>query len=226
MNSKLMHFVYSLLVQEDGRTFAEVKPVNLRKLPIKNIDFTTEEPQRTAVSITTKTLYQQADYPALLNLVTAELAADRNDTIHDLLAFLAEQMIDMNKQKQAALEAFWLDLEGVTEPTAFDTLRNKGKWEKSLHKAVPAARPFVNENSRRRVPLSASLSWNEEAFKGFVKLLVKKIRYFSTIVGVYREHETAVSSLDRQLTVTDRLIDQIVYQLYGLTDEEIVIVEG
>jgi hypothetical protein len=29
-----------------------------------------------------------------------------------------------------------------------------------------------------------------------------------------------------EIASTDRLVDQIVYQLYGLTDEEIAIVEG
>ena len=45
------------------------------------------------------------------------------------------------------------------------------------------------------------------------------------------EHEYAASlavltPIKAQLARTDRLIDQIVYQLYGLTDEEIAIVEG
>ena len=34
------------------------------------------------------------------------------------------------------------------------------------------------------------------------------------------------SNLTERIAHTDHLIDQIVYQLYGLTDEEIAIVEG
>jgi hypothetical protein len=34
-----------------------------------------------------------------------------------------------------------------------------------------------------------------------------------------------VATLPRQIDATDRQIDQLVYQLYGLTDEEIKIVE-
>jgi hypothetical protein len=33
-------------------------------------------------------------------------------------------------------------------------------------------------------------------------------------------------TLQRQIDATDKQIDQLVYQLYGLTDEEIKIVEG
>jgi hypothetical protein len=32
--------------------------------------------------------------------------------------------------------------------------------------------------------------------------------------------------LKARLAATDRLIDQVVYQLYGLTEEEIAVVEG
>ena len=34
------------------------------------------------------------------------------------------------------------------------------------------------------------------------------------------------TSLQRQIEATDKQIDQLVYQLYGLTEEEIKIVEG
>ena len=37
---------------------------------------------------------------------------------------------------------------------------------------------------------------------------------------------TKVLSLKRRLATTDRLIDLIVYRLYGLTEEEVGIVEG
>ncbi len=39
LNSRLMRWLYRNLTQEQGRVFAEVKPINIRKLPIKQIDF-------------------------------------------------------------------------------------------------------------------------------------------------------------------------------------------
>ncbi|MDD3060571.1 MAG: N-6 DNA methylase [Sulfurimonas sp.] len=39
LNSKLMDFYYKFLVPEEGRTFAEVKAVNLKRLPIVNFEF-------------------------------------------------------------------------------------------------------------------------------------------------------------------------------------------
>lgn len=35
-----------------------------------------------------------------------------------------------------------------------------------------------------------------------------------------------LNQLDTQLTATDRQIDRLVYELYGLTEEEVAIVEG
>jgi hypothetical protein len=37
---------------------------------------------------------------------------------------------------------------------------------------------------------------------------------------------TAKTALQRQIDATDRQIDRLVYELYGLTEEEISIVEG
>ena len=206
--------------------YMQFQAPQLSVLPIRNIEFKTSTEKRTAVVNAAKTHYEQGNTAALLAWADAELAANRNDTIHDLLAFLAEQMIALNKDKQSALEAFWLDLEGVTDPKPFDTLRHKGKWEQSLHKNVPAARPFVNESSRSTITLDATLGWNEDAFKGMVKELVGKVSGLSQLVQVYRDHAPGVAALNQRLATTDNLIDQIVYKLYNLTSEEIAIVEG
>ena len=37
---------------------------------------------------------------------------------------------------------------------------------------------------------------------------------------------TAATLLQRQIAATDRQIDRLVYELYGLTEEEIALVEG
>ena len=42
----------------------------------------------------------------------------------------------------------------------------------------------------------------------------------------YEQSKACLEPLKNQLKATDELIDQIVYRLYGLTEEEITIVEG
>jgi hypothetical protein len=41
-----------------------------------------------------------------------------------------------------------------------------------------------------------------------------------------REVDNLLRAIERQITATDRQIDELVYELYGLTGEEIRIVEG
>lgn len=73
--------------------------------------------------------------------------------------------------------------------------------------------------------LDESLGWNEEAFKAFVKALAGKIQNLNDLVHVYRKYHTRYYELLDRIGRTDYLIDQVVYRLYGLTEEEIAIVE-
>jgi hypothetical protein len=108
INSKLMVYIYQKIVPEKGKLFAEIKKVNLVKLPIRKIEFT-----------------------------------DQNEKArHDNMSELVNQMLDLNKKLNNA----------------------KLPQEKNL--------------------------------------------------------------LQRQIEATDKQIDQLVYKLYDLTDEEIKIVES
>jgi hypothetical protein len=57
-------------------------------------------------------------------------------------------------------------------------------------------------------------------------MLVGRVTNLSDVMAVYRRHHSDVQALLQRIAATDRLIDQIVYQLYGLTEEEIAVVEG
>ncbi len=52
------------------------------------------------------------------------------------------------------------------------------------------------------------------------------VQGLSDLVAVYRNHSPAYRELVARIAATDWLIDYIVYKLYGLTEEEIAIVEG
>jgi len=108
LNSRFVRWIYSNLTQEQNRTFAEVKPINLRKLPVRPINFT-----------------DPADVQR-----------------HDRMVALVDRMLTLHKQLAAA-----------------------------------------------KMP-------------------------------------TDTTMLQRQIEATDREIDKLVYELYGLTPEEIKIVEG
>jgi hypothetical protein len=56
-----------------------------------------------------------------------------------------------------------------------------------------------------------------------VELVEGMLALHTRLADVRTEHEKTV--LRRQIEATDRQIDQLVYELYGLTDQEIKIVE-
>jgi len=56
-----------------------------------------------------------------------------------------------------------------------------------------------------------------------VELVEEMLNFHQRLAGVRTDHEKTV--LHRQIETTDRQIDQLVYELYGLTEEEIAIVE-
>jgi len=252
VNSRLLSFFGRIRIPNFAKaTFPKLNPSDVGDLPIRHIAFITSTDGRARLIEEAKAKVEEviralaasgavgSDSPLerailaraaalVLEFVSERLAAEpeQADVVHDLLAHLAEQMMVMNKEKRATVEAFWLDLEGVTERATFETLRNKGKQEYILWEKVLACRPFVSEGSHATRRLDESLGWNEEAFRAFVKVLTDKVQRLSDVVNVYRARSPAYRELAARIEATDWLIDQIVYRLYGLTEEEVAIVEG
>jgi type II restriction/modification system DNA methylase subunit YeeA len=56
--------------------------------------------------------------------------------------------------------------------------------------------------------------------------IVKLVQRFEDHRESYRSGKCDEESLRREIESTDREIDRLVYELYGLTEEEIKIVEG
>jgi hypothetical protein len=251
LNSQLSQFyMYHLVFGLSSGAFTKARVNHYARLPIRRIDFTTPDDEREALVEEAKDKAEQAiQTMAASGLVGSEAPMDRAilaqstapmlsfveerlsaepeqaDVIYDLLAHLAERMIAMHQQKQERVEAFWLDLEGVTDADTFEALSEHGKWEASLWEAK-ACRPFVDKESRSTRHLDESLGWNEDCFKVFAKMLAESISNLSKVIGVYRDHHPDFRALVRRIAATDHLIDLIVYQLYGLTEEEIAVVEG
>ncbi len=140
---------------------------------------------------------------------------EQSDVVHDLLAHLAEQMVEMNKEKQAEIKGFlnWLERE---IGASIDDLSNKTKLRNYLgdyqkgepHLTLEELLAILRRNRRKlRVDPSA---------RAFQERLERE----------YQASLDKLLPLKRRLAATDRLIDLIVYRLYGLTEEEVAIVEG
>jgi hypothetical protein len=245
INSSLISWIYIRTANKIvSDAFPRISVADLEQLPIRRIHFTTSEAERerlAALGITEATEWIEtaeggsvtsASFSAfsdskLGRWLDERLSADpeQSDVVHDLLAHLAEQMIALHKQKQERVAAFWDALEAVTDADTFEDLSEHGKWEASLWKD-PACRPYVDQESRSTRHLDESLGWDRDCYEAFAGMLAGKTSVTGPIIDVYREHHPSYRRLVERIASTDELIDQIVYRLYGLTDEEIAVVEG
>ena len=157
LNSKLLNFIYQTVSQEKGRLFAEVKKINLAKLPIK-------------------TILPEAQQPFME---------------------LADKMLKLNADLQGLRSKFLRRLQDN-----FEGIKITGALEKFDTFDFTA---FVKELLKQKIKLSlkAQDEWEE---------------YFNA-------YRTDCTALTTEITATDHTIDQMVYALYGLTEEEIMIVE-
>jgi type I restriction-modification system DNA methylase subunit len=147
---------------------------------------------------------------------------EQADVIHDLLAFLAEQMTALNREKQQTIKAFlnWLEAEleissNKKGQTGIEALTGKTKLKNYLGD--------VQENED---PLTFDALW--EILRKNKSRIGRSLSptFMQTIKAAYEESLAKLLPLKERLRLTDALIDQIVYRLYGLTEEEIWIVEG
>jgi hypothetical protein len=143
----------------------------------------------------------------ILNWVEIELSENRNDTIHDLLAYLAEQMIEMNKAKNEEIKGFlkWLEREiGV----AVDELQNKTAIKEYHEHDFDQFLGILKKNKKKIAVDPSDRKKQELIEEHFTKSMV------------------VLAPIKTRIAATDDLIDEIVYKLYGLAKEEIAIVKG
>jgi len=138
--------------------------------------------------------------------VDERLNANQADVVHDLLAHLAEQMIEMNKQKQAEAKGFLAWLERHVGAT-IDDLTSKTKLREFHEYDLPTLLGVLNQNQAKlKKPVTRAVE--EEIEREF------------------KHSMDRLAPLKEEIAATNRLIDLIVYRLYGLTEEEVAIVEG
>ncbi len=91
----------------------------MAQIPIRRIAFTTPEEERAALLKEGLALFSQQEYEQLYAFIEARLAhtPEQSDVVHDLLAYLAEQMIALKAQREEQNEDILLTLEGLL-PTA------------------------------------------------------------------------------------------------------------
>lgn len=233
-------------------SYSHTYPAQIRAFPIRRIHFATPVGERKRLSEDLKSAYKNEQFDGMLAQVESLLPKDakgnflafqdgpnwkydpetktgegkcpeKSDVVHDLLAYLAEQMMEMNKEKQDEMQRFlgWLEeklhispdsqgREGIDALTGKTKLRNYvGDYQKGEeHLSFDELLATLRKNRSR---IGSGLS--DPAF-------VERLR---------SEYDASLAKLlpiKERLAKTDWLIDQVVYRLYGLTEDEIKIVEG
>jgi len=147
---------------------------------------------------------------------------EQSDVVHDILAFLAEQMIELNKEKQKEIKGFlgWLEAQLKIKSdkkgnTGIEALINKIKIKN-----------YLGDYPKGENHLSFEELWKIlEKNKNKIGANLKSRDLFDAIQVEYKKSLSTLLPIKEKLRKTDWLIDQIVYKLYGLTEEEIKIVE-
>jgi hypothetical protein len=225
LNSTLMEWFFKKNFNSD----LNIGPDDAKKFPIRRVNFTLSSDQRVYYLAKAKNLYayclDKNEQNCLLGFVDHHLSQEpeESDVVHDLLAFLAEEMIRLNKEKWTAQKEFldWLVtflniLPAKEGHSGIDVLTGKAKladYPGDYQKGGPplATDQLLEILCKNKTRVGISLSDTA---------LVDRIR------KEYEESLQRVLPIKERLQKTDTLIDALVYRLYGLMEEEIRVVIG
>ena len=132
---------------------------------------------------------------------------DRSDVVHDLLAHLAEEMIQMNREKQEDIRGFLAWLSDCTGARV-DDLSNKTKVQAYCEADFGELLAVLKKNKRKLAVDPGRRAFGEDLRREYSASMEK------------------LAPLLLRIGEVDRLIDRVVYKLYGLTETEVAIVEG
>lgn len=229
LNSDLLNRYNQAVLGNAGDAFAQLKKTDIEDLPIRRISFTTREDERTRCFEKAKSLYDhcisKGDQACVLGFVDHHLSKEpgESDIVHDLLAFLAEEMIHLNKEKCATQREFldWL----VTSLNILPDKESRKGIDVLMGKAKLA--DYTGDYQKGEPPLAAEeLLEMLRKNKNRLGVSLSDAGLVERIKRMYGESLRRVLPLKERLARTDALIDQVVYRLYGLTEEEIAVVEG
>lgn len=251
MNSMTNGFYFSKFIGYD----LNVYPESIEYIPIRLISFVTTKAGREKLLEEAKYHYksylESGDFDTFLYFVESrfvkkyqpdgELVKEHNtdslkkdwqipagalweqsDVVHDVLAFLAKQMIEINNQKQMEIKGFlkWLENQLKIQLDEKGNIGIEGLTGKSKLKN------YLGDYQKGKEHLSFEELWKIlEKNKNRVQANLKSRGLFDGIKTEYEKSLSRLLSLKEKLRKTDWLIDQIVYKLYGLTEEEIRIIE-
>ena len=230
LNSRLATYCFRTLVGESGRVFAEVKLVDLAKLPIRRINFITPDDERTCYRDEARLLYQrclqeQGEPDCVMGFVDDHLLQEpeASDVVHDVLVLLAEEMLRLNREKRTLQREFLGSL--------VDLLRVRPDKERRVGVEALVGKSrllgYAGDYRKGEEALSPEDLWRLVCRnRARVEANLAQVGLKERVLMSYGRSLEQVLSLKEELRRTDALIDRVVYRLYGLTEGEIALVEG
>jgi len=212
-------YVYDFIFNRAVRSM-DLYPAYVGRIPIRRINFTTAKAERQWLLEEGKKLYQgyleTKDWNKVLRFVgerlpqkpdgTPDTEHEKSDVAHDLLAFLAEEMTRLHKEKRSKIKDFLNWLEKEILKGSVEDQKNKTKIKDFHESTFENLLNILKKNKAVKDPCPADTR--------------------DTIAGEFSAAMKVLTPLKSRIEATDKLIDQIVYKLYGLADDEIAIVEG
>lgn len=219
-SSLLSEYFYRTSPKSDKGLFPKVLVEDIRKLPISRIRFNTSRAEQEQLMRQGNGLYEEylrsKDWSKVLSFVSnrlpqkpdgpPDIEREQSDVVHDLLAFLAEEMTRLHREKQSKTKGFLTWLEKEILKGSVEDQKNKTKIKDFHNATLEDLLDVLKRNKAIPDPCPSNVRDTIAS-------------EFSAVVGV-------LTPLKARIEATDDLIDQIVYRLYGLTEAEIAIVEG
>jgi hypothetical protein len=201
----------------------------IKELPIRRIDFTTPLQKREQLRDKARNLSEHCTdddgEKCLLSFVEHHLCQEPEeaDVVHDLLAHLAREMIRLNQRQlnmQREFIAFLAAALGVTaEVDDRDGVERVGTIKELVD--------YVDVGWQEEGERPFSIFW------GIINRICEPLSIGEPPKGVeqaiqnrYEQYLKEMETSKNRLRLIDRMIDQVVYRLYALSQDEINIVEG
>ena len=154
--------------------------------------------------------------------INPEVSWEQADVVHDLLAFLVERMVALNKERQKKMKIFltWLETELEITPDS------KGREGIEALTGKTKLKNYLGNYQKGEEALSFDEIWS--SLRKNKSRIGRNLTptFMQEVHAAYDESLSKLLPTKEQLRVTDALIDQIVYRLYSLAEEEIEVVEG
>lgn len=171
-----------------------------------------------------------ADAPSVTEEIVAMLQRRQPhvDAALDVLDVLAREMLIRHREQVEALEAAYLDMQGVLGDSVskFNRLWTPVRVTSEEQRAkAGAAAEVLGPLAGQIVDFSALGRLDETQWKWVVQQKLRRVPNLSDLVKAFRRHHSTLATLVSQIDATELMINTVVFAAFRVTTEEVAIVE-